>query len=94
MKFLMSLVNYIDPIPSTNTITFALTSISGDFAILLSTGLSWYFALLLNFLSSLTAIVGFFVGVTIGTESAESNSWILTAAVGLFLYVALVDLVS
>ena len=67
---------------------------SGDYAILLSTGLSWYAALLLNFFSSLTAFSGFFVGVAIGTESAESNRWILTIAVGLFLYVALVDLVS
>ena len=62
--------------------------------ILLSTGLPWYAALVLNFLSSLTAIFGFFVGVTIGTNSDEANEWILTAAVGLFLYVALVDLVS
>ena len=67
---------------------------SGDYAILLSTGLSWYAALLLNFFSSLMAIIGFFVGVAVGTESAESNRWILTIAVGLFLYVALVDLVS
>ena len=66
---------------------------SGNYAILLSSGLSWYTALLLNFFSSLTAIVGFFVGVAIGTESEESTSWILTIAVGLFLYVALVDLV-
>ena len=66
---------------------------SGNYAILLSSGLSWYAALLLNFFSSLTAIVGFFVGVAIGTESEESTSWILTIAVGLFLYVALVDLV-
>ena len=56
--------------------------------------IDWFeMACLFNFLSSLTAVVGFFVGVTIGTESVESNIWILTAAVGLFLYVALVDLV-
>ena len=67
---------------------------SGDYAILLSTGLSWYAAMLLNFFSSLTAIVGFFIGVAIGTNSETSNQWILTLAVGLFLYVALVDLVS
>ena len=66
---------------------------SGNYAILLSAGLSWYAALLLNFFSSLTAIVGFFIGVAIGTESEESTKWILTLAVGLFLYVALVDLV-
>ena len=66
----------------------------GDYAILLSTGLSWYAAILLNFFSSLTAIIGFFVGVAIGTNSEAANNWILTIVVGLFLYVALVVLVN
>ena len=39
-------------------------------------------------------MVGFFVGVAIGTASSEANSWILAAAAGVFLYIALVDLVS
>ena len=51
-------------------------------------------ALLISFISNTTAIVGFFMGVAIGTESQVSTQWILTIAVGLFLYVALVDLVS
>ena len=45
-------------------------------------------------MSSLTAVVGFFVGVAVGTASMEANGWILAAAAGVFLYVALVDLVS
>ena len=45
-------------------------------------------------MSSLTAIIGFFIGVAAGTASEEANSWILAAAAGLFLYIALVDLVS
>ncbi len=65
----------------------------GDYFVLLSTGMSWYVALLFNFVSALTAIVGFFVGVAIGTSSEEANSWILAAAAGIFLYIALVDLV-
>ena len=67
---------------------------TGNFVILLSTGLSWYTALFFNFLSALTAILGFFVGAAIGTESEEVNVWILAAAAGSFLYIALVDLVS
>ena len=66
---------------------------TGDYVILLSTGLSWYSALLFNLFSALTAVVGFFVGVGVGTESEEANSWILAFAAGLFIYVALVDLV-
>ena len=67
---------------------------TGDYVILLSTGLSWYVALFFNFLSALTAVLGFFVGAAIGTESEEANGWILAAAAGFFIYIALVDLVS
>ena len=67
---------------------------SGDFAILLSTGLKWYIVLLFNFASSLTAVIGFFMGVAIGTSTSDANGWILAAAAGVFLYIALVDLVS
>ena len=67
---------------------------TGDYVILLSTGLSWYVALLFNFLSALTAVLGFFVGAAIGTESEEANGWILSGAAGFFIYIALVDLVS
>ena len=74
--------------------TFFLFSPLGDFAILLSTGLSWYTALVFNFMSSLTAVVGFFVGVAVGIASMEANGWILAAAAGVFLYIALIELVS
>ena len=60
----------------------------------MSTGLKWYIVLLFNFASSLTAIIGFFVGVAVGTSTSEANSWILAAAAGVFLYITLVDLVS
>ncbi|KAL5500291.1 hypothetical protein EMCRGX_G011827 [Ephydatia muelleri] len=63
-----------------------------DFAILISTGMKWYVAFLLNFLHSLAAMVGFFVGVAIGTNSEAAVDWILTATIGIFLYISLVDL--
>ena len=56
--------------------------------------MSWYKALFLNFMSALTALVGFFGGVAIGTESKEGNEWLLTVIAGQFLYIALVDLVT
>ena len=66
----------------------------GDFFILLSTGMSWYAALFFNFVSALTAILGLFVGVAIGTASETATSWILALAAGIFIYIALVDMVS
>lgn len=63
-----------------------------DYAILLHTGMSWYKALLLNFLSALTALVGFFIGVAVGTDSEATNDWLLAVIAGQFLYIALVDL--
>lgn len=55
--------------------------------------MSWYVALLFNFLSSLTALAGFFVGVSVGLLSQLANGWMLALAAGTFLYVSLVDLV-
>jgi zinc transporter ZupT len=63
-----------------------------DYAILLHTGMSWYKALFLNFASALTSLLGFFVGVAIGTDSEESEEWLLAVIAGQFLYIALVDL--
>ena len=54
----------------------------------------WCMALGFNCLSTVAAIVGFFVGVSIGTESEQANDWILAVTAGQFLYIALVDLVS
>lgn len=64
----------------------------GDFAILLSTGMKWPAAIALNFIHSLTAVGGFFIGVTLGTDVQQSTEWILGATAGVFLYIALVDL--
>ncbi|XP_068789659.1 zinc transporter ZIP4 [Struthio camelus] len=63
----------------------------GDFAALLHAGLSVRRALLLNFASALTAFLGLYVGLAVAT-SAELEAWIFTVATGLFLYVALCDM--
>ena len=67
--------------------------ILGDFAILLSSGMKWYVALMYNTLSAVVAIVGMFIGVAIGHANEDSTLWILAITAGIFLYVALVDLV-
>nr|XP_020850823.1 zinc transporter ZIP4 [Phascolarctos cinereus] len=63
----------------------------GDFGALLHAGLSVSRALLLNLLSSLTAFAGLYVALGIGS-SEQSEIWILAVAIGLFLYVALCDM--
>ena len=62
--------------------------------ILVKSGFHWGVALLINFLQSLTAVVGLFIGVAISTRSESASNWILSITAGLFLYIALTDLVS
>jgi len=51
-------------------------------------------ALIYNFLSAITAIIGMFIGVAIGNTEEGATPWILAITAGIFLYVALVDLVG
>ena len=67
---------------------------SGDYAILIKSGLHWITALGFNALSSLSAIIGLLVGVAISDQTDISNEWILAGAAGFFFYVALTDLVG
>ncbi|EJW73327.1 hypothetical protein WUBG_15764 [Wuchereria bancrofti] len=64
----------------------------GDFAVLIESGLSIPRAMFLNFLSSLTAFAGLFVGLAaISVDSAVEILLAITA--GMFLYVAWLDMV-
>lgn len=49
-------------------------------------------ALLLNLASALTAFAGLYVALAVGVGE-EGEAWILAVATGLFLYVALCDMV-
>ncbi|XP_029142132.1 zinc transporter ZIP4-like [Protobothrops mucrosquamatus] len=62
-----------------------------DFAALLHAGLSVKRALLLNFLSALTAFLGLYIALSVSTGE-EFEAWVFTVATGLFLYVALCDM--
>ena len=55
--------------------------------------MKWYVALFYNTVSAATAILGMFIGVAIGNASEDAELWIFAIAAGVFLYVALVDLV-
>ncbi|XP_073650445.1 zinc transporter ZIP4 isoform X2 [Tursiops truncatus] len=63
----------------------------GDFAALLHAGLSVRLALLLNLASGLTAFIGLYVALAVGVGE-DGETWILAVATGLFLYVALCDM--
>ena len=61
----------------------------GDFALLLSAGMSAWAAVLYNLLSSVFAAAGLVAGLLLGTQG-EASGWLLSATVGVFIYVALV----
>ncbi|KAJ8307232.1 hypothetical protein KUTeg_015316 [Tegillarca granosa] len=63
----------------------------GDFAILLSTGIGIKKALMANFLSSLTALLGLYIGLGVATDETV-RQWIFAIAAGMFIYIALVDM--
>lgn len=67
--------------------------LSGDFAILLHSGLSIRKALLLNVGSALTSFVGLYIALSVATDLA-TQQWIAALTAGLFLYVGLADMVS
>lgn len=69
-----------------------MISTLGDFTILLTAGLSVKMALLANFLSACTCFLGLVVGILIG-EIDNANQWIFAFTAGVFIYIALVNMV-
>ncbi len=65
----------------------------GDFGILIFKGLSIPKALMLNFLSGLTAILGAVISLTIGPHVAGYSAVLLPITAGGFLYIAGSDLI-
>lgn len=68
-------------------------SVSGDFAILLKSGLTFKQALTYNLASAVISYIGLALGVIIG-DIQSAHTWVLALTAGMFLYISLVDMVS
>jgi len=64
----------------------------GDFAMLMKAGMSIKQAIFYNVLSSILSFIGMIFGIILGTIS-DVTPWIFSITAGIFLYVALVDMV-
>ncbi|MGH0191579.1 UNVERIFIED_CONTAM: hypothetical protein FKN15_066391 [Acipenser sinensis] len=65
----------------------------GDFAVLLQAGLPLCRVLLISLLSAVLGFLGMLVGVGVSQQSREVTPWIFSLTAGMFIYVALVDMV-
>lgn len=61
----------------------------GDFAVLLRAGWKPTRALLANLGSSLSAVIGMIVALSIGTKHENTTNWFMPFAAGQFIYIAL-----
>ncbi|XP_076028956.1 metal cation symporter ZIP14-like isoform X2 [Oratosquilla oratoria] len=64
----------------------------GDFAVLLNSGMTMKQAVTYNFISATTCYMGLVVGILVG-EVTQNSTPIFALAAGMFLYIALVDMV-
>ncbi|KAJ7345510.1 hypothetical protein JRQ81_001460 [Phrynocephalus forsythii] len=64
----------------------------GDFAVLLKAGMTVKQAIVYNLLSAMMAYVGMFIGTAVGQYANNITLWIFAVTAGMFLYVALVDM--
>lgn len=65
----------------------------GDFALLLQTGVSIRRAIFLNIVSSVLSVIGMIVGLVVAGVHSGFVRWIYAGTAGIFLYIALADLV-
>ncbi|XP_014240181.1 zinc transporter foi [Cimex lectularius] len=64
----------------------------GDFAVLLKAGMSAKQAVFYNMLSSFLCFFGMSIGIVLG-HNDHVKLWVFSAAAGMFLYIALVDMI-
>ena len=77
----------------TSIVMSLLIFLSGDFAVLLNAGMSYKMAMGFNFLSACSCYLGLVIGLLLG-YATSAVKWIYSIAGGMFIYIALVDMVS
>jgi zinc and cadmium transporter len=65
----------------------------GDFAVLIHSGYTKKKALLLNFFSALTAVLGLAIALIFGKLAENFTLWVIPIAAGGFIYIAVADLI-
>lgn len=70
-----------------------LLLLAGDCAVLLQAGMPFRRVLLFNLLSAFLAYWGIVVGTILSQSTSQVTPWIFAITAGVFLYVALVDMV-
>ncbi|XP_032871393.1 zinc transporter ZIP10-like [Amblyraja radiata] len=64
----------------------------GDFAVLIQAGMEVRRAVIFNLVSAVFSYLGMVLGIIVGQNTVNVTSWIFTITAGIFLYVALVDM--
>ena len=70
-----------------------LVAVTGDIALLLASGMGIKEALAYNGLYAVLSYIGLVLGIVL-SETTNAAPWIFSVAGGMFLYLALVDIVS
>ena len=65
-----------------------MSNASGNYGVLIKCGFGHYQALIFNFLSACTSLIGFYIGVSVSSDF-QVGEWILTITAGMFLYIGL-----
>jgi zinc transporter ZupT len=68
--------------------------ISGDFAILINSGMTYKQALVFNSLNAIFCYIGLIFGILLGENVEFINPWIYAIAGGMFLYISFCDMVE
>ena len=60
---------------------------------MLSCGWSTLKVAILQLLSGATAFIGLYIGISVSHSTTEAQQWIFVVAAGMFIYIALADVV-
>lgn len=92
MNLVKLITVYLEFTTSSSVNTYFLVD-TGDFAIYLKSGATKWKAILLNLTAACSAFIGLYIGISVSHDE-EARQWLMAVIAGMFLYIALVDVVS